>query len=193
MYRNAILTLFSVIALNAQTPPAAQSPSPQPAPGLSPAPAGPLQRRMTIDPASADRMIPDMTPEQKTQMEAASAAYREKAGPLETRLRTLRLELDQKINGETLDEAGVRAKAQEIAGVEVELAIAKAHRIAKLREFLNAEQIKRFLLVSPAIDRRFQMPLQSNSGPTSGPGPRSIPARPQIQPQAPAQPPSDPK
>lgn len=148
---------------------------------------------MTIDPATADRMIPDMTPEQKTKMEAASAAYREKAGPLETKLRTLRVELDQKINGETLDEAGVRAKAQEIAGVEVEIAITKAHRIAKLREFLNDEQVKRFLLVSPALDRRFQMPLQSTAGPATGPGPRSIPARPQPLPQPPAQPQAEPK
>lgn len=179
MNRFAIATFLCAATIGAQTPP---PPPVQTAPGPI-IPQQLQQQRLMADPRFADQLIPDMNVEQRSKLEIANAAFRKAVDPLEARLRTSRKELDDAANSEKLDETAIRAKAQEIGAVEGDIAVARANRLVKVREFLTPEQVKRFTAISPMFDRRMMTPPGQFQGSRPAefpqPGPRTIPARPQ--------------
>jgi Spy/CpxP family protein refolding chaperone len=102
-----------------------------------------------------DRTLQDLTPDQRAKLDEANKAFSATVLPFYTRLVGARRELDNAVNQDRMDEAGVRAKAKEIADLETEIAIARAQRYVKFRTFLSAEQARRLNQPTP-LGRPFQ-------------------------------------
>lgn len=132
----------------------------KPAPGTNP----PLRQIPPTRAQRFDRTTLDLTPEQRTKVDEINRAYATNATPLFSRLGTARRELEMKVNDDTYDEAGIRAKAKEIADLEGELAILRAKRYSKFRAFLAADQARRFNSGAP-IARPFQPSLHEGQTP----------------------------
>jgi Spy/CpxP family protein refolding chaperone len=106
----------------------------------------------------------DLTPEQKTKIDEINKAFTATATPLYARLQSARRELETMVNAEQFDEAGLRAKAKEIADLEGDLAVARGQRYAKFRAFLSPDQARRLNLPTP-MARPFQPAMHEGQTP----------------------------
>jgi len=102
-----------------------------------------------------DEKRTEMTVDQRAKIEEANGAFRKVAEPLELRLRTARATLEQLVNAVPPDESAIKNAAREIGEVEGELAVARAHRVSRLREFLPPDMVRRYSFYS-VYDRRGQ-------------------------------------
>lgn len=82
-----------------------------------------------------------LTAEQRTQYRAAVESSRGRLLDLDTRLQTVRRELNEAVLAERLDENLVREKAAAIAQLEGEKAVLRARALAVIRPSLTPEQL----------------------------------------------------
>jgi len=100
-----------------------------------------------IDNSTPDSMNPFFMPEsiltaeQRTQYRAAVESSRGRLLDLDTRLQTVRRELNEAVLAERLDENLVREKAAAIAQLEGEKAVLRARALAVIRPSLTPEQL----------------------------------------------------
>jgi len=147
-------------AFSQETPaPKVVAPAPAPVAAGTNAPVAPLrpaapsglQRDPRLQRMIEQRMMKDLTPEQQAKLQEANDSYRKITAPLEERLLRLRNDIEAAVNADVIDEPGIRAKAQQLAAVEGDIAVARALRNSKLRGFLNAEQVKRMQVPQPGM------------------------------------------
>jgi Spy/CpxP family protein refolding chaperone len=82
----------------------------------------------------------NLTEQQKTQIKQINENFRASTKQLHEQLRANRQNPLEQLKGGNLDEAAVRAAAQARANIQVELAVAKARKMAQIYAVLTPEQ-----------------------------------------------------
>lgn len=82
----------------------------------------------------------DLTDEQKAQIQKINASFEESTRTLREQLRTLHENQSDPLAGGTFDEEAVRKAAQDRAGIEVELEVARARMFSQAYAVLTTEQ-----------------------------------------------------
>lgn len=83
----------------------------------------------------------DLSDEQKTQIKSIAESHQAEFKAVGEKVRTARTGLRQLLEADTLDEAAVRAKSQEVAAAEADAAILGAKVRAQTLQVLTAEQL----------------------------------------------------
>lgn len=81
-----------------------------------------------------------LTDAQRDQIKTIAESHTEEWKALGDRARTAHLALNEAITADTLDEALIRQKSAEVAAVDADLAVARAHAHALVFQILTAEQ-----------------------------------------------------
>jgi Spy/CpxP family protein refolding chaperone len=84
-----------------------------------------------------------LTEEQRQKVREATEKSREEQRVASEKLREARRELEQAAQGEEIDEAKIRAKAQVVGQLEGDMAIIRAKQYKELRKILPKEQVDR--------------------------------------------------
>jgi Spy/CpxP family protein refolding chaperone len=82
----------------------------------------------------------NLTDAQRDQIKAIVEAHKDEWKALADKERTARLALAQTIAADTVDEAAIRQKSSEVAAVEADMAVARAHAHAEVFQILTADQ-----------------------------------------------------
>ncbi|HTM09348.1 MAG TPA: Spy/CpxP family protein refolding chaperone [Verrucomicrobiae bacterium] len=93
---------------------------------------------------------------QRTDIQNIFANARETIAPLAQQLREKHAALRDSVNGGTFDEAAVRAQAQEIAGLQAQLMVARAQARNQFLGVLTDEQKARLSELRAERQQRFQ-------------------------------------
>lgn len=135
----ALLLMLAVVGLSQQGRPHG-GPGREGGPGrggFHGGPGGPGGRGGVLGPLARDL---NLTDEQKAQIKKITDAFEESTRALHEQMRTLHeSERDAPKDG-AFDEAAVRAAAQQRAGVQVELEVARARMMSQVFSVLTAEQ-----------------------------------------------------
>jgi protein CpxP len=81
-----------------------------------------------------------LTDAQRDQIKAIADAHKDDWKALAERARAAHQALDQAITADTINEALIRQKSAEVAAVDADLAVARAHAFAEAAQILTAEQ-----------------------------------------------------
>jgi periplasmic protein CpxP/Spy len=81
-----------------------------------------------------------LTQSQRDQVRAIADSHRDEWKALADRLRTAHGALDAAMTADTIDETLIRAKSADLAAVEADMAVARAHAHAEVAQILTAEQ-----------------------------------------------------
>jgi len=84
----------------------------------------------------------DLTDEQRAELEQKLPQFREATQPSMERLREARSNLTDLIHADQLDEVAIRQAAADIAGIEADLAVARAQHFQEMRQILTPEQLE---------------------------------------------------
>lgn len=101
---------------------------------------------------------------QRADIQNIFANARETIGPLAQQLREKHAALRNSVNGGTFDEAAVRAQAQEIAGLQAQMTVARAQARNQFLAVLTDEQKARLGELRAERQQRFQEWRQQHSG-----------------------------
>jgi Spy/CpxP family protein refolding chaperone len=82
----------------------------------------------------------NLTDAQRDQIKAIADSHKTEWQALAQRERTARMALNGVITADTIDEAAIRQKSSEVAAVEADLAVARAHAHAEVVQVLTADQ-----------------------------------------------------
>jgi protein CpxP len=81
-----------------------------------------------------------LTDAQRDQVRSIAESHRAEWKTLADRARSAHIALDDAITAETLDETTIRAKSADVAAVEADIAVARAHAHAEIWQILTADQ-----------------------------------------------------
>ena len=81
-----------------------------------------------------------LTQSQRDQIRAIADSHRDEWKALADRLRAAHGALGAAVTGDTIDETLIRAKSADLAAVEADMAVARAHVHAEVAQILTAEQ-----------------------------------------------------
>jgi Spy/CpxP family protein refolding chaperone len=81
-----------------------------------------------------------LTDAQRDQIKAIALTHRDEWKALADRLRTSHDALAAAVTGDTIDETLIRAKSADVASVEADVAVARAHAHAEFAQILTPEQ-----------------------------------------------------
>jgi periplasmic protein CpxP/Spy len=81
-----------------------------------------------------------LTDSQRDQLRAIADSHRDEWKALGDRARTARQALRAAVTSETIDETLIRAKSADVAAVEADIAVARAHAHAEVLQILTADQ-----------------------------------------------------
>jgi Spy/CpxP family protein refolding chaperone len=90
-----------------------------------------------------ERLMAALTDDQRTSLQEAMAAQREKVSGLEEKSRDARRALFESALVEKFDEAAVRKQAVALAKIEAELTVARMKAFSQMRPQLSAEQMEK--------------------------------------------------
>jgi Spy/CpxP family protein refolding chaperone len=131
----------SLAALHAQ--PTSSSPAGPGRPGQLPAAA---MGRLA---PGYDRLMGELTEEQRASLRIVMEAQREKVRDLEEKARAARKEVFEAGLAEKFDEAVVRQKATEVAKVDAEIIVLRVKAFSQMRPPLSAEQMQKLRNMTP--------------------------------------------
>jgi periplasmic protein CpxP/Spy len=110
------------------------NPAPPPFMGRGMGPGGP----MGILPHLGREL--GLSDSQRDQIKAIVASHRDEWKALGDRARTAHEALGAAVTGDTIDETLIRAKSADVAAVEADMAVARAHAHAEVMQILTADQ-----------------------------------------------------
>ena len=82
----------------------------------------------------------DLTASQRDQVKAIADSHRDEWQTLADRARTAHQALEAAVTGDTIDESLIRLKSADVAAVEADMAVARAHAYAEVLQILSADQ-----------------------------------------------------
>jgi Spy/CpxP family protein refolding chaperone len=82
----------------------------------------------------------NLTDAQRDQIKAIAASHKDEWKALADRERTARTALMAAVTADTIDEAAIRQKSSDVAAVEADAAVARAHAHAEVAQILTADQ-----------------------------------------------------
>jgi Spy/CpxP family protein refolding chaperone len=82
----------------------------------------------------------NLTDTQKDQIKAIAGAHKDEWTSLADRERTAHAALNDLVMADTVDEAAIRQKSAEVAAVDADAAVARAHAHAEVSQILTADQ-----------------------------------------------------
>jgi Spy/CpxP family protein refolding chaperone len=97
-----------------------------------------------------------LTDQQKDQIKAIADAHKTEWKALADRQRTARMALDATIAAGTIDENAIRQKSAELAAVEADAAVARAHAHAEVFQILTADQKQQLETMREQMGRRMK-------------------------------------
>jgi protein CpxP len=98
----------------------------------------------------------DLTDAQKQQLKALAQSHREEWKALADRARTARQALHQAVTAETLDDAAIRQRSAELAAVQADIAVARAHARAQMFQVLTPEQQAKAKTLRSRVEERLR-------------------------------------
>jgi len=98
----------------------------------------------------------NLTDAQRDQIKAIVDAHKDEWKALADRERTARLALGDLVNADTIDEAAIRQKSAEVAAVDADAAVARAHAHAEVVQILTAEQKAQLASIQADMKKRMQ-------------------------------------
>jgi periplasmic protein CpxP/Spy len=122
------------------------NPQPRPFRGRGMGPGGPGGPGRMGGPGGPMGMLPMLGPQlgltdaQRDQIRAIADAHKDDWKALADRGRTAHLALDQAITADNVNDAAIRQKAAEVAAVEADVAVARAHAYTEVLPILTADQ-----------------------------------------------------
>jgi protein CpxP len=81
-----------------------------------------------------------LTDAQRDQVKAIADSHRDEWRGLADRARTAHQALEAAVTGDTIDEGLIRQKSAEVAAIEADLAVARAHAYNEVVQLLTADQ-----------------------------------------------------
>jgi periplasmic protein CpxP/Spy len=105
-----------------------------------------------------------LTDAQRDQIKAIAQSHQDEWKGLADRERTARIALDDAIAADTLNEATIRQKSAEVAAVEADLAVARAHAHAEVFQLLTADQKTQLKSMQATMKKRMQERPQARHG-----------------------------
>jgi protein CpxP len=82
----------------------------------------------------------ELTDAQKDQLKTIGESHKDEWKALADRGRTAHMALNQAVTADTIDESLIRQKSAEVAGIDADFAVARAHARAEVFQILTAEQ-----------------------------------------------------
>jgi len=98
----------------------------------------------------------NLTDAQRDQIKTIAQSHRDEWKGLGDRERTARMALNDAIIADTIDEAAIRQKSSEVAAVEADLSVARAHAHAEVMQVLTADQKAQLKSMQSAMKKRMQ-------------------------------------
>jgi len=102
----------------------------------------------------------NLTDAQRDQIKAIADSHKDEWKALADRERTARVALMTAVTADTIDEAAIRQKSAEVAAVEADAAVARAHAHAEVAQILTADQKAQLKSMVNGPRRRPQGPAQ---------------------------------
>jgi protein CpxP len=97
-----------------------------------------------------------LTDAQRDQIKAIAASHRDEWQALGTRARTAHQALQAAVTANTIDETLIRQKSADVATVDADLAVARAHGYAEVLQVLTAEQKTKLNELKAQMQNRMQ-------------------------------------
>jgi len=162
----AMLVLAATMGANAQNSSAGQaSPVAQGDPGFGRGPGGGPRGRGPMGPEGpADLPLGrlDLSPQQQDQVKTIMESHRDELIGLADREAAARRALDASISADTIDENAIRGRAADLAAVEADMAVSRAHIRAEVFQVLTPDQQK--------LAKTLQAQMQAGRPGRPGPG-----------------------
>jgi len=98
----------------------------------------------------------NLTDAQRDQIKAIVDAHKDEWKALADRERTARLALGDLVNADTIDEAAIRQKSADVAAVDADAAVARAHAHAEVMQILTADQKAQLASMQADMKKRMQ-------------------------------------
>ena len=127
-------------------------------PGRSGGPGGPMGMLPMLG-----RAI-NLTDAQKDQIKAIADSHKDEWKALADRERTARTALNAAVTADTIDEATIRQASAEVAAVEADAAVARAHAHAEVFQILTADQKAQLKTMQAEMKKRMQNRQQARGG-----------------------------
>ena len=99
-----------------------------------------------------------LTDTQRDQIKAIADSHKDEWKGLFDRERTARTALDAAVTADAIDENAIRQKSAEVAAVDADLAVARAHAHAEVFQLLTADQKTKVKELRAALNARRQSP-----------------------------------
>lgn len=106
----------------------------------------------------------NLTPAQHDQIKAIAQSHKDEWKALADRERTARMSLNDAVTADTLDEAAIRQKSSEVAAVDADMAVARAHAYAEVVQILTPDQKTQLKSLQSAMKKRMQSGPQARRG-----------------------------
>ena len=98
----------------------------------------------------------NLTDAQRDQIKAIADSHKDEWKALADRERTARTALMTAVTADTIDEAAIRQKSSDVAAVEADAAVARAHAHAEVVQILTADQKAQLKTLTEKGPRRRQ-------------------------------------
>lgn len=98
----------------------------------------------------------DLTDAQKDQIKAIADSHKDEWKGLATRAMTAHQALNAAIMSDTIDESLIRQKSSEVAAVEADMAVARAHAKSEVFQILTADQKTKLKALQAQMNERLR-------------------------------------
>jgi Spy/CpxP family protein refolding chaperone len=106
----------------------------------------------------------NLTDTQKDQIKAIADSHKDEWKAIGDRERAARTALNDLVMGDTIDEAAIRQKSADVAAVEADAAVARAHAHAEVFQILTADQKTQLKNLQAQMKQRMQNRPQARLG-----------------------------
>lgn len=106
----------------------------------------------------------NLTPAQHDQIKAIAQSHKDEWKALGDRERTVRMSLNDAVTADAIDEAAIRQKSSEVAAVDADMAVARAHAYAEVVQILTPDQKTQLKSLQSAMKKRMQSGPQARRG-----------------------------
>ncbi|HEX7137583.1 MAG TPA: periplasmic heavy metal sensor [Vicinamibacterales bacterium] len=150
----ALAAVFAAIHASAQD----QNTSQAPAPFMGRGRGGPM------GPGGPMGMLPmlprelELTPTQQDQIKAIAQTHHDEWKALADRARSAHDALSTAVSADTLDETTIRLKSADVAAVDADMAVARAHVHAEVMQVLTSDQKTKLKTLKAQFSGRRQVP-----------------------------------
>jgi len=106
----------------------------------------------------------NLTDTQRDQIKAIADSHKDEWKSLADRERAARTAVNDLVMADTIDEAAIRQKSAEVAAVDADAAVARAHAHAEVSQILTADQKAQLKTLQAEMKKRMQNRQQARHG-----------------------------